>query len=326
MRFKRWYFGLAIGFISLGELSLRGLGFGNPTLMQADAETGYRFVPNQVVYRFGHRIEYNQFSQRSEPIKPEKSLGTLRVLMAGDSVLNGNNTTDQKQTISELLEAQLQVAGQQAEVLNASAGSWGIGNQLGYFRKFGFFNSDAVILQIGTHDLLQPMSESGGVGKTPLMPDKKPLLAIQEVFDRHILPAFKNRLRTPSPAPSRSPRPDLEKFAENMQQLQEIIARCRGQNLPIFILYTPDRRDLIPLPNSPPFKSEFLQQMEQLKVPVIDVHAAWSNLPRTTVETFFRDGVHPTVAGYESITEVLWQFCQSGPGKKEFCTQKTGSS
>jgi hypothetical protein len=33
----------------------------------------------------------------------------------------------------------------QVEVLNSSAASWGVGNQLGYIRKFGTFESDAVM-------------------------------------------------------------------------------------------------------------------------------------------------------------------------------------
>ena len=43
------------------------------------------------------------------------------------------------------------------------------------------------MLQIGTHDLLQPPSSSAGVGNDPLMPNRKPLLAIQEVFQIQIM-------------------------------------------------------------------------------------------------------------------------------------------
>ncbi|WP_445176030.1 hypothetical protein [Microcoleus sp.] len=89
------------------ELALRLLGFGNPALLQADANSGYIFAPNQFVYRFGNKLEYNQFSQRSEQIDSAKPEGTLRILMIGDSVLNGNSTTDQQETIPELFEARL---------------------------------------------------------------------------------------------------------------------------------------------------------------------------------------------------------------------------
>ena len=120
------------------EVILRvAFGLGNPPLLQVDADTGYRFRPNQIVFRFGKKIKYNQYSQRSQPINTNKPPGTLRILMVGDSVLNGGNSTTQNQIISELLKARLITKTSAVEVLNASAGSWGIGNELGYIRKFG---------------------------------------------------------------------------------------------------------------------------------------------------------------------------------------------
>ncbi|MEG4631584.1 hypothetical protein QUB56_18625 [Microcoleus sp. AR_TQ3_B6] len=115
------------------ELAWRLLGFGNPPLLQADANAGYIFASNQLVYRFGNRIEYNQFSQRSEQIDSAKTEGTLRILMIGDSVLNGNNTTDRKETIPELFEAPLLGIKKQVEVLNASVGSWGNWQSIGIY-------------------------------------------------------------------------------------------------------------------------------------------------------------------------------------------------
>lgn len=138
MKAKYWIPGSAIASLGAIELALRLLGFRNPALLQADANAGYIFAPNQLVYRFANRLEYNQFSQRSEQIDSAKPEGTLRILMIGDSVLNGNNTTDQTETIPELFEAPLLGIKKQVEVLNASAASWGIGNQLGYSQVWHF--------------------------------------------------------------------------------------------------------------------------------------------------------------------------------------------
>lgn len=306
MKAKYWIPGCAIASLSAIELALRLLGFGNPALLQADANAGYIFAPNQLVYRFGNRLEYNQFSQRSEQIDSAKPEGTLRILMVGDSVLNGNNTTDQKETIPELFEARLLGIKKQVEVLNASAGSWGIGNQLGYIRKFGTFESDAVILQIGTHDLLQPPSSSAGVGNDPLMPNRKPLLAIQEVFQRYVMPKLSSSFVSNSPAAS-VPVSESQRFMENMQRFEQIVAVVRAKKIPLFVLYTCDRADLLPVPNQPKFKSEFVDRLKALKIPLIDSHAAWSKLPKTTVESYFRDGVHPTAPAYESIADLVFQ-------------------
>ena len=306
MKAKYWIPGCAIASLSAIELALRLLGFGNPALLQADANAGYIFAPNQLVYRFGNRLEYNQFSQRSEQIDSAKPEGTLRILMIGDSVLNGNNTTDQQETIPELFEARLLGIKKQVEVLNASAGSWGIGNQLGYIRKFGTFESDAVILQIGTHDLLQPPSSSAGVGNDPLMPNRKPLLAIQEVFQRHVMPKLSSIFVSNSPAAG-VPVSESQRFMENMQRFEQIVAVVRAKKIPLFVLYTCDRADLLPVPNQPKFKSEFVDRLKALKIPVTDTHAAWSTLPITRVESYFRDPVHPTAPAYESIADLVFQ-------------------
>jgi lysophospholipase L1-like esterase len=298
--------GCAIASLSAIELALRLLGFGNPALLQTDANAGYIFAPNQVVYRFGNRLEYNQFSQRSEQIDSAKPEGTLRILMIGDSVLNGQNITDQEETIPELFEARLLGIKKQVEVLNASAGSWGIGNQLGYIRKLGTFESDAVILQIGTHDLLQLPSSIQGVGNHPLMPNRKPLLAIQEVFEIYVMPQLSSVFVSNSPAAG-VPVSESQRFMENMQRFEQIVALVRAKNIPLFVLYTCDRADLLPVPNQPKFKSEFVDRLKALKIPLIDTHAAWSTLPKTRVESYFRDWVHPTAPAYESIADLVFQ-------------------
>jgi lysophospholipase L1-like esterase len=306
LKAKYWIPGCAIASLSAIELALRLLGLGNPALLQTDANAGYIFAPNQVVYRFGNRLEYNQFSQRSEQIDSAKPEGTLRILMIGDSVLNGQNITDQEETIPELFEARLLGIKKQVEVLNASAGSWGIGNQWGYIRKFGTFESDAVILQIGTHDLLQPPSSIPGVGNNPLILNPKPLLAIQEVFQTYVMPQLSSVFVSNSPAAG-VPVSESQRFMENMQRFEQIVALVRAKNIPLFVLYTCDRADLLPVPNQPKFKSEFVDRLQALKIPVIDTHAAWSKLPKTRVESYFRDAVHPTVPAYESIADLVFQ-------------------
>jgi lysophospholipase L1-like esterase len=94
---------------------------------------------------------------------------------------------------------------------------------------------------------------------------------------------------------------------ENMQRFEQIVALVRAKNIPLFVLYTCDRADLLPVPNQPKFKSEFVDRLKALKIPVIDTHAAWSKLPKTRVESYFRDGVHPTAPAYESIADLVFQ-------------------
>jgi len=307
----------ALFFLIVTEVIMRvAFGLGSPVLMQADADTGYRFRPNQIVSRFGKKTEYNQYSQRSKPIKANKPQGTLRILMVGDSVLNGGNPTDQKQIISELFKARLITKIRYVEVLNASAGSWGIGNELGYIRKFGTFESDAVILELSTHDLTQPTSTSERVGNDPNYPTQPPLLALQEAWTRYTWPKLAGIFSVQS-APTEIPPPsaldpDLQ-FKQNMQELKVLARLVNAKKIPLFVMFMPQLDNLVPTANTPKYKSEFLKLCKKIQVPVIDVHANWSNLQKATVKTYFRDNFHPDVPGNQAAANLLFeQLCSTG--------------
>lgn len=308
---KYWIPAAVIVALTATEVTLRlAFGLGNPILSQADPSTGYRFQPNQKVFRFGKNIEYNQYSQRSEPITPEKPKGILRILMTGDSVLNGGNPTDQSQTISELLERKLSASQRPSEILNASAGSWGIGNQLGYLGMFGTFQSDAVIVQIGTHDLSQPTSTSASVGHHPALPTAPPLLAIQEALTRYAFPRLSGILKlsfSPTEVSPPSPTEPERQFKQNMESFKTIVAMVRAEKIPVFVLFTPNREDLVPTPHLAPYKPQFLKLLNSLQVPMLDTHTTWSTLPTATVETYFRDGVHLSLLGNQAVADLLFQ-------------------
>ena len=309
---KYWIPGAVISALIATELTLRLVfGLGNPVLFQADADIGYRYRPNQTVFRFGNKIEYNQYSQRSKPVTIHKPQGTLRILMVGDSIINGGNLTDQTQTITALFERRLASSRISAEVLNASAGSWAIRNRLEYLRKFGTFESDAVIVQIGTDDLTQPTSTSDRVGHDPFYPDQPPLLAIQEAWTRYAWPKLGKLLpfgigSTQVPLPS--PQELDQQFQQNLYFLKAIVILLRSQQIPVFVLFTPNLNNLVPTFNVPPYKPEFLKLLESLQVSVIDAHQAWSTLPKTTVATFFRpDGIHLTFPANQAIANLLFE-------------------
>lgn len=230
--------------------------------------------------------------------------------MIGDSVLNGGNPTDQSQILSERFKAKLSTFQDSTQVLNASAGSWGIGNQLGYLRKFGTFQVDAIILQIGTHDLIQPTSTSERVGRDPNYPNQPPFFAFQEVVSRYAIPKTTRLLKRNSSSteiPKVASNQQKLQFEQNMEKLRNIISLTHAEDIPVFVLYTPSRKDLLPTFNSPPYKSEFFQLLNSLEIPVIDTHANWSSLPKDTVENYFRDKVHLNETGNQAVAELLFQ-------------------
>lgn len=182
---------VVIGLFVVIEVGLRLVfGFGNPLIYTADEQIGYLLVPNQSTRRFGNRIEINQYSMRSEPIQKTPSPSTLRVLLLGDSIVNGGWWTDQDKTISSLMKNSLISAVSsnfpQIEVLNASANSWGPRNELAYLQKFGSFNTQVLVSIINTDDLFATAPTSLPVGRERNYPDTKPPLALVEVFNRYI--------------------------------------------------------------------------------------------------------------------------------------------
>jgi hypothetical protein len=177
-----------VGLFVAIEIGLRSLfGFGNPLIYIGDEKIGYLLAPNQQTYRFGSRIEINEFSMRSGKISKIPAPGTFRVLLLGDSIANGGWWTDQKNTISHLLMNSLTHSSnyQQIEVLNASANSWSPRNELAYLQKFGTFQSQNIVLLINTDDLFGTAPTSLPVGRDKNYPDRKPPLAIVEVLQRY---------------------------------------------------------------------------------------------------------------------------------------------
>ena len=332
----RWRLGLTLG---LGILALAseavlrlGLGLGDPVLVQADPAMGYRFQPNQERRRFGRRIHYNQYSQRSEPPEQPRSPGTIRLLLTGDSVLNGGTPVDQSQTIDAYLRRQWAAQGQRVETLNASASSWGIGNQLAYLQTFGVFDSDLLLVFIGTHDLVQPTSTQERVGHHPAYPERPPLLAWQELWTRYLWPRLVRVWRTWQP-PSEIPvAPEPERQVQaNLADLSRLVTLARQQAVPVGVVYTPDLTDVWGRDPHPPYKLRLQAQLQALGVPLIDVHEAWRHRRWREVEPFFRDSVHLTPAGHAAIAHVIrahlcWEPALAAPLQEALCSARPAPS
>jgi GDSL-like Lipase/Acylhydrolase family len=188
--------------IGLLEILLRLLfGFGSPLIYKADPDIGYLLAPNQKVRRFGNQIEINEYSMRSNSIVADRPDSTLRVLMIGDSIVNGGWWTDQKDILSAMVAKQI-IAKQGSspfptiEVLNASANSWSPRNELAYLKRFGLFASQMVVLVINTDDLFATAPTPLPVGHDLNYPDRRPPLALVEVAQRFLpLPPLSAELK-----------------------------------------------------------------------------------------------------------------------------------
>ena len=207
-RWRRWGIWGAVSILLLlvaGELVLRFVvGLGDPPLSMFDPDMEYRFQPSQTVHRFGNLIHCNAYSQRADDFPEHKpDPNELRVMVIGDSVINGGSQIDQSRTITALIQRRLcDELHRKVIVGNASAASWGPPNELAYVKKFGLFDADVVVLVFNDEDAYDAMTFMPVVGVRPEYPDHRPLLAIQEAWTRY-LPMFTARFRAaPPPDPT----------------------------------------------------------------------------------------------------------------------------
>ena len=271
-----------------------------------DRPAGYYFRPNQDLRRFGKHIRYNQYSQRSDPVAPIREKGVDRILLVGDSVLNGGAITDQADTIGELLKSRLQTTGRRVEVLAASAGGWNIENRLGYLQRFGILQSQIVILQIGSEDL--PQSKNKLDPRDPNMPTANPPLALTEVWVRYCWPRLRGLLTPDSaqpPVERGASEAGRKQFERNAQAFRETVALIRDQQGATMLLYNPMRSEMTPPRHDSPLQTDFFSVVNEQQVPIIDLGKRWTALAPDTVAGFYRDEHHFSVAGNRAAADAL---------------------
>jgi lysophospholipase L1-like esterase len=294
------------------------LGLGSPPLLRADSSVGYVFQANQDLVRFTNRVHINQHHHRSGPLLSRADSTFVRVLFVGDSVTWGGVLTDQSDTIPSEAERQLaNWCNEPVEALNASAGSWGIGNARAYIERYGLFESDLVVLQIGTHDLTQPKSTSGVVGNHRSYPNENPTLAIEELVTRYLWPRLSSslpRFGSSANAQQRSrsgPEPE-DVFARNLVHLRRTVASIRAEQTPVAILHTPNRSETTKGPgtsSAASYRKQFLQVADSMNVPVLNLANGW---PRSTSPMhLYRDHVHFNERGNAVIADTLSGFLRA---------------
>ncbi len=296
---------VVIGLFVVIEIGLRSLfGFGNPLIYIPDEQIGYLLAPNQRTRRFGHRIEINQYSMRSEPIQKTPSASTQRLLLLGDSIVNGGWWTDQDNTISSLLVRSLSDSVtsnlQQVEVLNASANSWGPRNELAYLQKFGSFNAQAVVLLINTDDLFATSPTALPVGRDRNYPDKKPPLALVEIFQRYV------SKQTPIPELEAVQNEGGDRVGLNLEAIGKIQALTRQANSQFLLVMTPLLREIgQPGPRDYEIKarerlSEFCQAHQITYVDFLPIFNS-----NQDPKALYHDHIHLNLQGNQLVSQVI---------------------
>ncbi|OKH46909.1 SGNH/GDSL hydrolase family protein [Phormidium tenue] len=298
-----WALGIGVGAIAIVELLLRvRYGLGNPPLYVADTRTGYRLAPNQSLRRRGNRIEINQYSMRGPAVAPQRPVDALRVLMVGDSIVNGGWWTDQ----SELLSVKVQQAlvdlnppgVQTVEVLNASANSWGPRNELGYLLRFGTFEAQLVLVVLNTDDLFAIAPNSYELGRNPAYPTHRPPLALWEVAQRRLG-------YTPSPALQALHDQGGDRVGVNLEALRQINQVVQAAGGRLAIAMTPLRRELDP---DGPRDYELVARQRLTAFAQTEGIPYLDGLPlfqQTAHEQLYFDHIHLSAEGNDWVSQAL---------------------
>lgn len=285
------------------EIAGRYWGLHHPIVFERTTY-GYRVVPGQDIRRFGNRAYFNSMGLRSEPASTVPAAGMVRILCLGDSVTYGGAVTDQADTYPYQLQVQLG-APARVEVLNASAPGWAIDNEMGWLRDNGILGSRYVVLALSTHDLFQPLAVSSNVGTHPAFPDHRPMLALEEIAVRYVLPRVLPSLDLADPGVR-----DSDQWTEEMARanrdsvlLMEQMVRNSGGTLVVMIsteAIDPSQNEL-----ASNARRKLVEALDRREVGVLNIDDAIQRHGRSTL---FRDRVHPNTEGNRVLATTVAEY------------------
>jgi hypothetical protein len=284
------------------------LGLGDPPLSVADPEIEYLFAPNQTRHRFGNLVHYNAWSMRSDDFPVRKSqTNEFRVMVLGDSVINGGSQTDQAKTVTTILQNDLaQHLKRPVVVGNISAGSWGPPNMLAYLRHFGFFDADVVAIVLSSHDYADAPTFEPIVGMSIDFPDRKPWCATWEALTRYLPRYIPSLSHGPSPANPSAVEPLQKDIDWSLKSMTELIHLARQSGATVLVAQHLEAAELPPgQPNVG--HQAIAQTAREAGVEPFDLERSGAT------QQLYRDNIHPNVAGQawiatrirEAIKEVL---------------------
>ncbi|MGE5609327.1 MAG: SGNH/GDSL hydrolase family protein [Bacillota bacterium] len=279
-----------------------GIGLGDPPLSIADPEIEYLFKPSMSYHRFGRHISYNAYSMRSGPITPARSdPAEVRVMVLGDSVINGGVLTDDSELTTARLQLRLRDTLQRpVYVGNISAGSWGPPNMLAYTRRFGWFDANVVVIVLSSHDYCDVPTFQPIVGVNPAFPDHAPVLALQELVARYVLPRVA-RLR--ASAENLQVTPATQKDIDTaLEAIRQMVRSARAAGARVIIAQHLEAGELGG--HEMPGHAAIAGVAKELDVDLVQLGPVFEQAQKAG-QTVYHDKVHPTPRGQQMIADTL---------------------
>lgn len=280
------------------ELYLRlMLGLGDPPLWRTDPDYEYIAQASHSCKRFGNRIAFNSWSMRSREANQNKTdPNELRVLVLGDSVINGVPAIDQNQLCTTLLESRLQKdVARPLWVGNISAGSWGPPNLLGYVKKHGLFDADIVIIEINSADYFKQLEFRE---LDPSRPSRKPPFALWEVVSKYVRRAVRKRLRKKI----REAKQAARTGEQSESALRELIALIQKSGAALIVMQHLERDEIINKPHAG--YEEFGAIVRSFGGSPVNLGPAFSAALEKGDEPY-NDDIHPNALGHKLLADAM---------------------
>lgn len=303
-RLRRWAVRLLFVTVVLlvgAELVARFyLGLGTPPLSMSDPEIEYLYQPSQDLKRFGNHVKYNAYSMRSDDFTEKKSNpDEYRIMLLGDSVVNGGALTDQADLASELLIKSLGAAmSRPVTVGNISSGSWGPANLLAYVEKYGFFDADLVVLVLSSHDAADTPTFEPIVGVSSSYPDRTPILALEEAVTRYLpryLPSFGS-----GESGDLMGDPEVEDAA--IEDLDALLQAIKTKGIPVVLLQHNEMSEM--QGQILPGKQLIADAAKRADVTVMDMAQHFAKAIEEG-QSLYRDNIHPNANGQRVMAKAI---------------------
>ena len=294
---------VVVALLLIAEVGLRlAFGFGRPVLFEADPEMEYVAQPSQDLDRNGVRVFINSDRMRSDELARPKPADEFRVLVIGDSVVNGGAHIDQSDLASELLKERLAdepfVAGRRVMTANISQGSWGPGNMQAFLARFGTFEADAIVVVLSDHDAFDARYREGQrpVGSYSL-PDRNPLALTEAALKVWY------RLRPTAAPPTAQEREDAEAAAAERVRpdLARLLTTLGDAGVPIAIVLHAERDETGETMKGKTLLREAIAPFDFVVIDDGDDFRA----AREAGGTPWRDVIHPSAEGQAVLADVL---------------------
>jgi hypothetical protein len=254
----------------------------------------YLLQPSQHIVCDGRIFQTNRWSMRSPDFENIKPPDEIRVLVFGDSVVNGV-VLDQRKLATSLLTIDLAQRFRRPVVVgNISAPSWGIPNYLAYEKEYGLFDADMVVLVFSSHDVYDVPTFD------PLSPIDQPQTRYHILLPYFIIKVFgwlqNNGLQLYQPL-----------YYENSEKLKAICVKAlddfyidlQKKRIPLLLVFHYQKDELASDQNN-----AFVYWAQTNGVTVVSDRQALTGALRTNQDPYL-DIIHMNALGQRLLEEVI---------------------